>query len=1049
MKKKTAQLIIPGSDSQNPRKQANQTPYDSSVSTPQNYPQPRIHSPNIVHTASRGPIRRTAQTSLSSSSSLAAGSIQSVAQAPLYYDYRWSTPDKYYFPRNRVVANAIWREIYKRDAAVAIATDMYGELPWSQFDLVGIDDNEIKKLYEDMFNELNIVPKLPDFTRDYLVTGELILHTLFNSSKGYWERVIPHDPDYIRVEGVGLALEQPLLWLRPTPEIKRLINSPDPRVRKLQKTLPRDIINAFRMNRDVPLESLNTTFMARLNSSTDIRGTSLYTRLYRTVMYEDFVVNASLAIAQRHAAPLRMFKMGDPATGWLPNDDDLAAFSEMLSMAESDPLSAIVTHHNVTCELVGVSDRVLLISREWDYIERSKLLALGVAKSFLLGETSFACFEQGTPVVMSNGTPTYIELVEEGDKVLDKNGKPKKVVKNWCEGIPETLLEVEVWGGRKFRVTPNHRFPAWMWPTECACGCGEKIKRVGRAFAKQKHAAKTGRKNYHTVECPAMVHAGRHRITTLPEGYNPERIVEAQELRKGDFLKVPRTHAISNTVDEFLNKDSARLLGYYLAEGDVSYGGSKKKMAEKVLPSELRLTFAKHELATWIKDIQGICSRLGIRHELYLPETRPTVAVVRVIPKNKDFLKWVKKHAGEKSCYKCLSEEVMNWPEVFVAEVLRGYIRGDGCRNDKPTPSQRLNNSKTLANCQFGTTSRKLATQLILLLTRFGIPVGHGIGYPKATKYKRKPYHIMRIQSEAAVCLCSFVWSEELVATTHRSSVWCDENYMYLPVRAVKEVKNTKPVWNLEIEDTHTYLVCDGVATCNSAVAGLQTLLERLVTMRLKFEHDWMIKKLCKPVAEMHDFYKRPQSELEHRIRIKTPDEMELIVPTIKWQKNLDSMQDASILSVWRDLKDRGILSDRTYGAGAGVDLDVERKNQVEEKQYVEDNPEIFGMPDEAEEEVPGKGLPGGAPGGAPKAPAAPKKELPPPLPLPGGSEKFNKRGETLYDELEDKLSALANMEDRVSVADVIDIVKELPDNEIRKDREFPLPAEKSLLVGK
>jgi hypothetical protein len=111
------------------------------------------------------------------------GSGQSLAQSPLYYDYRWSTPDKFYYPKNRVVANSIWREIYKRDPAIAAATDMYAELPWSQFDLMGIDDKHIRHVYEEMFTALNLVAKFPSFTRDYMITGELVLHNIFNSTK--------------------------------------------------------------------------------------------------------------------------------------------------------------------------------------------------------------------------------------------------------------------------------------------------------------------------------------------------------------------------------------------------------------------------------------------------------------------------------------------------------------------------------------------------------------------------------------------------------------------------------------------------------------------------------------------------------------------------------------------------------------------------------------------------------------------------------------------------------------------------------------------------
>lgn len=381
---------------------------------------PLLYSKNA---ASRSAMRRKAATSAGAASGIAGSSnAGSMSQSPLYYDYRWSTPDKFYFPRSRAVANRIWREMYIRDPAISVATDAFSELPWSKFDLVGIDDASVRHLYEDMFTDLNIVPQLQNFTKDFLITGELILHHIFNDSKGYWERVISHNPDYVRVEGLGLVVDQPLLWLRPTPEIKRLINSPDPRISKLRKLLPKSIVSAFRMNREVPLDSLNTVYIPRTVTSQGVRGVSLYTRLFRIVMYEDFVVNASLAVAQRNAAPLRIFKLGDAATGWLPTPEDEQQFAEMLSVAESDPMAAIIMHQNVSVELVGVSDRMLLISREWDFIERVKLLGMGVAKSFLVGETSYASAIVGLQTLLERLAALRSKF--EYDWIINKICKP-------------------------------------------------------------------------------------------------------------------------------------------------------------------------------------------------------------------------------------------------------------------------------------------------------------------------------------------------------------------------------------------------------------------------------------------------------------------------------------------------------------------------------------------------------------------------------------------------------------------------------------------------
>lgn len=1043
MKKKTGQLIIPGGYG-DPRAQALDTVYDSDLD------RPRQAAPRPI-------VAGLTRTGTSLSSGASAGSMglgggnaaQSMAQSPLFYDYRWSTPDKYYFPRNRVVANSIWREVYKRDPAVATATDMYAELPWSEFDMTGLDDGGVRRVYEDMFNSLNLVPKFTHFTRDYLITGELILHNIFNTSKGIWERTISHNPDYIDVAGMGMAVEQPLLWLRPTPEIQRLLTDEDPRVRKLRNALPRELVNAFRQKRKVPLDPLNTTYMPRINLSSDVRGWSLYTRLYRVIMYEDFIVNASLAVAQRNAAPLRIFKLGDPNSGWLPDADDEAAFAEMLSIAESDPLAAIIMHQHVSAELVGVSDRVLLISREWDFIERVKLLALGVSKSFLVGESSFACFEEGTPVSLADGSTKGIEEIKTGEIVLDHKGKPSKVVNNWCEGTPEELLEIEVWGGRKFRVTPNHRFPAWMWPTECACGCGEPIQNTGRAFACQDHAANVSRHHYKSVECPAVVHHGRHRLNKIPEGYNPDRTVEARKLRKGDFLKIPKKFINNPERVNTVSKDLARLLGYYLAEGNICWS---KRGVKKTKPVAIRLTFGAHELDTWVSDVFSICRRLGLPCKL-MNLQRKDIHTISIVPADKMLVRQFVRLCGEHSHRKKLDPEVLNWSDELLAELLVGYFRGDGCRSDKASPSQiKKSGCNGLATVQCGTVSKQLASQLVLVLTRLGYPVGRSVTKPDCSVYNRKPYNILRIQGKAAIDLAEAVWDETLNASTHNPTVWSDDEFMYVPVRSVKSVSNSKPVYNLEVEGTHTYLVCGGIATHNSSVAGLQTLLERLSNLRSKFENDWMTRKVCEPIAQIHEFYKRPESELAHRLRIKKPEEMDLMVPKFKWRKTLEPAQDPTLLNIWRDMKERGLVSDRTYSSGAGLDLDAERKNMLEEKKYKEEHPELYGMSQAGQ-----PGQPGG-PGGTPRPPAPGQPGGAPPLPggkPPGASAS---REHHLYgsnnpyvvrdltDEIEDSLDEFVDFENRVHVDDVREVLARARDDhaddaEALKQVERALPA--------
>ena len=318
------------------------------------------------------------------------GRSRAMTTTPIHYDPRFSTPDKIFYPRSEVQANAVWRHLYRMDPAIAVATDMYAELPWSEFDILGIDDQRVKNQYESMISDLNLVPWLPTLSREYLMLGKVIPHLIFDAAKGYWTDLVVYNPDYVAVRPVPVPGEEPILDLRPTPEMKEFATNPDPRVQVARSKMPQELLYRAMAGLPIPLDPINATYISRRTSPYAYIGTSLYSRLYRIQMIEDFLTNAMIAVSQRNAAPLRIFKLGDPSMAWLPDRAEEESFLNMLAIAETDPFAAIVYHYGLSVEYVGVSDRLLSVSREWDYIERVKFLALGISKSFLLGEASFA-----------------------------------------------------------------------------------------------------------------------------------------------------------------------------------------------------------------------------------------------------------------------------------------------------------------------------------------------------------------------------------------------------------------------------------------------------------------------------------------------------------------------------------------------------------------------------------------------------------------------------------------------------------------------------------
>lgn len=318
-----------------------------------------------------------------------------ITSSPIYYDPRFYTLDRFYFPRTREQAYSIWKIFYDRDPACGVGVDLFSDLPWSEFDILGIEDPRVKQFYEDMFSDLNLPSILPQMTNEYLKMGVVVPHLVLDGRSGYWNTVFAHNPNYIRVTAIPIPGAEPLLDLKPSPELRDFAVSRDPRVMAMRTMLPSVFVQRLMAGMPIPLDPINATYLARRSSPYDLEGVSIYSRVYRINMIEDFLTNATIAVTQRNAAPIRLFKLGDRDTGWLPEKEDEEALAEMLAACETDPMGVIIYHYGIDVEYVGVSDKAYMLGRDWDMIERIKFLAMGINKSFLLGETSFAAAVAG------------------------------------------------------------------------------------------------------------------------------------------------------------------------------------------------------------------------------------------------------------------------------------------------------------------------------------------------------------------------------------------------------------------------------------------------------------------------------------------------------------------------------------------------------------------------------------------------------------------------------------------------------------------------------
>ena len=681
--------------------------------------------------------------------------------------------------------------------------------------------------------------------------------------------------------------------------------------------------------------------------------------------------------------------------------------------------SWLVYNYGITFEQWGDPGRAISIGKEHDIIERVKLLALGLSKSFMTGEVTYASQSLHDAIIRTN-TDSYKTLgdVSIGDTIKDRFGYEQKVLDVLDYPSPDKMVKITVYGNRSLTLTDNHFLPVFMRPRTCLCGCGEILGEeryvaqghmYWRSFVPGHHKYKYRGDG---VERTWIEYKHDEKIIArFPSNHKPHQKLMAAEVIKGDWLMIPRKFEVADVPATQENLKKARLLGYYTAEGccrsNVKSGemrsskfsfGDKAKEASYALDTILLAEFLGGK-ATW-----GLAS--GLYHTVYLP-----VASVEITH-------WLDENAHRYSYSKYLSSEVMHWNLELKKEFIKGLFRGDGYifkgGNGKTT--------KNRLDVVYVTTSQQLALQVELILAQLGYPCSVHPNEERIDKkgYVHKPDWHISIFGKQAYSLAKLVWGEVESVWSQldfegfdkgrqgdRFQCFKDDDFLYLPVEKVEIVEVDKKrdpiVRSLVVENTASYTT-NNIASYNSAKSGLQVFLRRLLSLRQLLENIWIYPKFFRPISEINDWVTPTKSEINHKYRVKrTAQEIQeknmVMVPSLKWKNKLDPTVDTDVLAAYQLLEKFGIkLSKATVSGAVGVDWEDElHKSLTEFKTEKETKEKTLGPTELAlyEQEY-GKGAqqqPGAAPPGGPGAGAKPPAAAGKPpgaMAAPGGAPGMN-----------------------------------------------------------
>jgi hypothetical protein len=190
----------------------------------------------------------------------------------------------------------LYRLIYKRDPVCGTAVDVYKTLPWSEYNLLGIDDQKVLQAYYDSLEDMNILTWLPEISADFLVHGVVIAHLLFNEGKGYFDSLIVHNRDNIAVKEPVFSNMDPVCDLLPNPDHRLALTDDDPRIQHYLHQMDANLKAKLIAGETIPLHPANTLYLPRRAFAYDWEGTSLFDRaLYYIAMERPRMTAQALA----------------------------------------------------------------------------------------------------------------------------------------------------------------------------------------------------------------------------------------------------------------------------------------------------------------------------------------------------------------------------------------------------------------------------------------------------------------------------------------------------------------------------------------------------------------------------------------------------------------------------------------------------------------------------------------------------------------------------------------------------------------------------------
>jgi len=289
-------------------------------------------------------------------------------------------------PRDRLTANAWNRAFYETNPIVRNAINLHATYPISKLN-IKCDDKKVEQFFEDLADRVDLQKVVQDAALEYFKMGESFNYASFDESTGSWDSIYQHNPDYIVVKASPINSKNPSIFLKPDPELQRIVNSSEPEHIKLREQLDPQIVHHVYSNEYIPLDNFNISHIKNVASPYDVRGTSMIVSVWKDLMLYDKLRESKFVQADGMINPMILVKIGaDGPEGFYPRQDEIENWRQVFEQAQYNKDFKIFTHSAVAVERVGYNGAIIDTTSDFQMIIDNIFMGLMVPKSIMTQE---------------------------------------------------------------------------------------------------------------------------------------------------------------------------------------------------------------------------------------------------------------------------------------------------------------------------------------------------------------------------------------------------------------------------------------------------------------------------------------------------------------------------------------------------------------------------------------------------------------------------------------------------------------------------------------